>query len=116
MFDAPQPRRQGDEEVPASLPRRFLRPRLVIPAILVIGMAVFLTPSRELGSDNFIFYFPGAHRLIPFESSGADKYLPALQVLNAVGKVDGVDRHRSPFPLTPLRRVSRLGDRRFWCR
>jgi N-acetylmuramoyl-L-alanine amidase len=71
----------------------------MLPAILVIGMAAFLASSPELGSDNFIFYFPGAHRLIPFESSGADKYLPALQVLNAVGKVDGIQEKKNAIKI-----------------
>ena len=91
-FGAPHPQRQGDEEVPASFPRRLFRPRLMIPAILVIGLATFLRPPIQLAADNFAFYLPSGHHMIPFASSGGAKYLPVIQVLNMLGKVEGIQR------------------------
>jgi N-acetylmuramoyl-L-alanine amidase len=106
MYGAPHPQRQGDEEVPASFPRRFLRPRLMIPAILVIGLATFLRPSTQLAADNFIFYLPSSHHMIPFASSGGAKYLPVLQVLNILGKVEGIQEKKNSvrifFNSTPI--------------
>jgi len=105
-FGAPHPQRQGDEEVPASFPRRLFRPRLMIPAILVIGLATFLRPSTQLAADNFIFYLPSSHHMIPFESSGGAKYLAVLQVLNMMGKVEGIQEKKNSikifFNSTPI--------------
>ena len=95
MRGAPHPRREGDEELPASLPRRFPRPRLFFPAILVLGLAAFFWPARELRSDNFIFYFPSGHQTLPLETVGSAKYLPLLQILNMVGKVGGIQEKKN---------------------
>ena len=82
--------------MPASLPRRFSRPRLFIPAILVLGLAAFFWPSPDLGgSDSFIFYFPSGHHALPLESVGSVKYLPLLQILNMVGKVGGIQEKKN---------------------
>jgi N-acetylmuramoyl-L-alanine amidase len=99
MRDAPHPRREGDEALPASLPSRFPRSRLFLPAILVLGLAVFLWPGRELGSDNFVFYFPSGHHLVPIESVGGAKYLPLLPLLNMVGKVEGIQEKKNSVKL-----------------
>jgi N-acetylmuramoyl-L-alanine amidase len=78
----------------------------MIPVILVIGLASFLRPSPQLASDNFIFYLPSSHHMIPFESSGGAKYLPVLQVLNMLGKVEGIQEKKNSikifFNSTPL--------------
>jgi N-acetylmuramoyl-L-alanine amidase len=95
MRDAPHLRREGDDELPASLPRRFSRPRLLLPAILVLGMAAIFWPARELRSDNFIFYFPSSHHLLPLENVAGAKYLPLLQVLNLMGKVGGIQEKKN---------------------
>jgi N-acetylmuramoyl-L-alanine amidase len=95
MHDAPKPRREGDEDLPAFLPRRFSRPRLFFPAILVLGLAALFWPARELRSDNFIFYFPSKHHMLPLESVGGAKFLPLLQVLNMVGKVGGIQEKKN---------------------
>ncbi len=79
----------------ASLPRRFSRPRLFIPAILVIGLTAFFWPASDLGSDNFVFYFPSGHHMLPLESVGGAKYLPLLQILNMVGKVGGIQEKKN---------------------
>ena len=99
MRGAPNSRRQGDEAVPVSLPRRFLRPRFFVSALLVIGGALLLTPSPELAVDNFVFYFPSSHQMLPFQSSGSGKYLPVMQVLNLVGKVEGIQEKKNSIKI-----------------
>ncbi len=95
MHGAPHPRREGDEELPVSLPQRFPRPRWLFPAILVLGLAAFFWPARELRSDNFIFYFPSGHHMLPLVGTGSAKYLPLLQILNMVGKVGGIQEKKN---------------------
>jgi N-acetylmuramoyl-L-alanine amidase len=106
MHGVPHPQRPGDEEVPVSLPRRFLRLRLMVPTILVIGLATLLRPSTQLAADNFIFYLPSGHHMIPFASSGGAKYLPVIQVLNLLGKVEGIQEKKTSvrifFNSTPI--------------
>jgi N-acetylmuramoyl-L-alanine amidase len=68
---------------------------LFVPAILVLGLAAFFWPARELGSDNFIFYFPSNHHILPLETAGGAKYLPLLQILNMVGKVGGIQEKKN---------------------
>jgi N-acetylmuramoyl-L-alanine amidase len=62
---------------------------------VVLGLAAFFWPARELRSDNFIFYFPSGHHMLPLESVGNAKYLPLLQILNLVGKVGGIQEKRN---------------------
>jgi N-acetylmuramoyl-L-alanine amidase len=62
---------------------------------LAFGLATFFWPARELRSDNFIFYLPADHHLLPLESMGNAKYLPLLQILNAVGKVGGIQEKKN---------------------
>ncbi len=95
MPGAPHPWREGDEELPASLPRRFPRPRLFVPVMLALGLAAFFWSARQLRSDNFIVYFPSAHRLLPIENNGGAKFLPLLQVLNMVGKIGGIQERKN---------------------
>ena len=78
-----------------SLPRRFPRPRLSFRRLLVLGLAAFFWPARELRSDNFVFYFPSGHHMLPLERIGRTRYLPLLQVLNMVGKVAGIKEKKS---------------------
>ncbi|MGA2985869.1 MAG: N-acetylmuramoyl-L-alanine amidase [Terriglobia bacterium] len=83
--------------MPASLIRRFPRRCLFFPAILILALAAFFWPVRELRSDNFIFYFPAGPHVLPLEMVGSNKYLPLLQVLNLVGKVGGIQEKRKSF-------------------
>jgi hypothetical protein len=58
MHGAPHPRREGDEELPASLPRRFPRPRLFVPGNSRSGPGrVFLAGART-GQRQLHFLFP----------------------------------------------------------
>jgi len=99
MRGAPHPRREGDGELPASLPRRLPRPRWLLPAILVLGLAAFFWPARELRSDNFIFYFPSGHHTLPLVSIGNNPYLPLVQILNMVGKVGGIQEKKNSLKI-----------------
>ncbi len=80
--------------MPAHPPRRISKPRLILPAILLLGVAAIFWPARELRSDNFVFYFPSAHHLLPFETVSGVKYLPLMQLLNMVGKVAAVQEKK----------------------
>jgi N-acetylmuramoyl-L-alanine amidase len=62
---------------------------------LLFGLALFFWPPRTLRSDNFVFYFPNSRHVIPLEVIGNTKYLPLLQVLNLVGKVNGLQEKRN---------------------
>lgn len=62
--------------------------------ILTLGIAAFFWPARELRSDSFIFYLPARHQALPFETVGGVKFLPVLQVLNLVGKVEGIQEKK----------------------
>jgi len=95
MCGAPHSGRKGDEQLPASLPRRISRPWLFFPAMFVLALAAFFWPTLELRSDNFIFYFPSAHHTLPVETVGGVQYLPLLQVLNMVGKVGGIQEKKN---------------------
>jgi len=68
---------------------------LVFPTILIIGVTALFWPARELRSDNFVFYLPSGHHLLPLESVGGVKYLPLLQILNLVGKVGGIQEKKN---------------------
>jgi N-acetylmuramoyl-L-alanine amidase len=68
---------------------------LFIPAILIIGAVAFFWPAPELGSDNFVFYFPSGHQMLPVESVGSTKYLPLIPILNMVGKVGGIQEKKN---------------------
>jgi N-acetylmuramoyl-L-alanine amidase len=62
---------------------------------LLLGLALFFWPPRTLRSDNFIFYFPNSRHVIPLEVIENTKYLPLLQVLNLVGKLNGLQEKRN---------------------
>ncbi len=65
----------------------------------MIGFATLAAPSPELASDNFVFYFPSSHQLLPYQSSGAAKYLAVMQVLNLVGKVEGIQEKKNSIKI-----------------
>jgi len=62
---------------------------------LLCGLALFFWPPRTLRSDNFVFYFPNSRHVIPLEVIENTKYLPLLQVLNLVGKLNGLQEKRN---------------------
>jgi N-acetylmuramoyl-L-alanine amidase len=81
--------------LPAHNPRRISKHRLILPALLILGVSAIFWPAREMRSDNFVFYFPTGHHLIPYESAGGGKYLPLVQILNMVGKVAAIEEKKN---------------------
>jgi len=68
--------------------------RFLVAAAL-LGLAVLFWPARPLRSDNFVFYFPSSHQLVPLEIVGQARYLPLLKVLNLVVQVGGLQAKSS---------------------
>lgn len=56
----------------------------------VLGLALLFWPARTLRSDNFVFYLSDASHVLPLQTIGTASYLPLLQVLNTVGRVQGL--------------------------
>ncbi len=75
-----------------SLLRR--RARTLLTLISVVGLAMVFWPARNLRSDNFVFYLPNGSRVVPLQTIGQTNYLPLLQLLNALGKVQGLTAAR----------------------
>jgi len=94
MDNAPKPRRESEWRLPHFPLRRFARRWLFYPAIVALGVAAFFWPARELRSDNFIFYLPSGPHMLPVQNIGNAKYLPALQILNLLGKVGQVQEKK----------------------
>ncbi len=69
--------------------------KLLLSLTLLCGLALLLWPGRALRSDNFVFYFPNSRHVIPLEVIENTKYLPLLQVLNLVGKLNGLQEKRN---------------------
>jgi len=63
--------------------------------MLWCGLVLLFWPARALRGDNFVFYFPSSRQLVPVEVIGNSKYLPLLQVLNLVGKLNGLQEKRN---------------------
>jgi N-acetylmuramoyl-L-alanine amidase len=60
-----------------------------LPILAAIGMLLVLAP-RLARSDNFIFYFPKSHSILPVRNYGDVQYLPVLPLLNLFGNVGGL--------------------------
>ena len=90
------PRRQEEKRL-LSL-NKFLQSswrKILLSLTLLCGLALLVWPVRTLRSDNFVFYFPNSRRVIPLEVIENTKYLPLLQVLNLVGKLNGLQEKRN---------------------
>ncbi len=57
---------------------------------LLLALIVTFSVNRPLRSDNFVFYLPASHDVIPIQPIGKANYLPLLRVLNLVGRVDAL--------------------------
>jgi N-acetylmuramoyl-L-alanine amidase len=95
MRAALPPMRASDKGMLLVVSRRLAQSRVFVAMIFLLALAAFFWPVRELRSDNFIFYFPSSRRLVPFETMENTKYLPLLQILNAVGKVGGLQEKKN---------------------
>lgn len=60
---------------------------------VTIGMLLLCAP--RLGrSENFVFYFPKSHSILPIRNYGNAQYLPVLRLLNLFGQVSGLKSRR----------------------
>jgi N-acetylmuramoyl-L-alanine amidase len=78
----------------------LLRTTRLLVLALVLGLALWLWPTRALRSDNFVFYLPNGRQVLTLEVIQNIKYLPLLQVLNLVGKVSGLQEKRNSLKLS----------------
>lgn len=69
--------------------------KVLFSLTLFCGLGLLLWPARTLRSDNFVFYFPNSRQVVPLELIENNKYLPLLQILNLVGKINGLSEKRS---------------------
>lgn len=81
--------------------KRLLRqhPTPVLSTLVILGLAFLLWPAREVHSENFLVYLPNAHHVLPVTVIKNSKYLPVLQVLNLVGKVNGLQEKKSSLKI-----------------
>ena len=70
------------------------RTRTLLIFIPVVVLVTIFWQARPLRSDNFIFYLPNASHVVPVQAIGHANYVPLLQVLNIVGKVQGLTAAR----------------------
>jgi N-acetylmuramoyl-L-alanine amidase len=69
--------------------------KVLLSLALLCGLALLLWPVRALRSDNFVFYFPNSRHVVPLQVIDETNYLPLLQVLNLVGKLNGLQEKRN---------------------
>jgi N-acetylmuramoyl-L-alanine amidase len=69
-----------------------------LPLVAAIGMVLLLIP-RLARSDNFVFYFPKSHSILPIRNYGNVQYLPVLQTLNLFGNVSSLKSRRRSLEL-----------------
>lgn len=69
---------------------RYFRPTPIVGVTATLGVSLLFWPARPGRSDNFVFYFPSTHQVVPLELIGQNKYLPLLKVLNLVVKIGGL--------------------------
>jgi len=64
-------------------------------SLVFLALVILFWPEHQLRSDNFVFYFPSTHALLPVQTLANTKYLPLLQILNTVGKVAGLQEKKN---------------------
>lgn len=88
---APGPKARGVNFLAKLLLQRTRTLLVLIPVVILV---IIFWQARPLHSDNFIFYLPNASRVVPVQAIGHANYVPLLQVLNIVGKVQGLTAGR----------------------
>jgi N-acetylmuramoyl-L-alanine amidase len=74
--------------------------RQVLLGLTLFGvLALLVWPAPSPRNDTFVFYFPNSHRVVALEVIGNTKYLSVLQVLNMVGKLNGLQEKRNTLKL-----------------
>ena len=66
--------------------------RWLAPGV-ILGLVLLMAPSLAR-SDNFVFYFPKSHSVLPTKAYGNVQYLPVLQLLNLFGHVGSLKNKR----------------------
>jgi N-acetylmuramoyl-L-alanine amidase len=96
--------------------RPFQRSKLPIALAGLAALALLLRPAHQARSDNFVFYLPGSHTIMPLEAIGKASYLPLLKVLNLVGTVGALEEKRGTLKvwLGPTSLTLRQGERRVY--
>lgn len=77
-------------KAPKSFLRRSGRAKFIPALEVALGLTLSLCFPRSFRSDNFVFYSPAERRVVPLEMVDNAPYLPLLGVLNAAGKVNGI--------------------------
>jgi len=77
----------------------FLRSSRLLILTGALAMVLFFWPARSLRSSNFVLYLPGTHQVIPLQEIDHARYLPLIQVLNAVGKVSALHEKRDSLKI-----------------
>ena len=72
--------------------RKVRSPRWLPPGV-IMGMVLLMAP-RLARSDNFVFYFPKSHSILPTKTYENVQYLPVLQLLNLFGRVGSLKNKR----------------------
>jgi len=63
--------------------------------ILAVSIGMVLLWAPRLGrSENFVFYFPKTHSILPIRNYDNVQYLPVLRLLNLFGQVGGLKSKR----------------------
>ncbi len=64
-----------------------------LPPGVILGVVLLMAP-RLARSDNFVFYFPKSHSVLPTKVYDNVQYLPVLQLLNLFGHVGSLKNKR----------------------
>ncbi len=75
-----------------NLERR--RPHGLLFVMVLGGLTLLVWPARALRSDNFVIYSSAGPKIVPLQAVGQTNYFPLLQLLNALGKVQGLTAGR----------------------
>ena len=70
--------------------RKHSRSALTLILGGLLGAGTLLWWTRPLRSDNFVFYLPASHDVLPLRTFGETSYLPLVGILNLVGRVDAL--------------------------
>ena len=70
--------------------RRHARSAITGILACVLALVGMFSGTQSLRSDNFVFYLPASHGVVPIQTIGKTSYLPLLQILNLVGRVDAL--------------------------
>jgi N-acetylmuramoyl-L-alanine amidase len=73
--------------------------KVLLGLTLFGALALLVWPAQSPRNDTFVFYFPNSHRVVALEIIGNTRYLSILQVLNMLGKLNGLQEKRNTLKL-----------------